>query len=70
MEAMLAWRTEREAGSLSEPALFKRDRGEGWGQRKSTEEKPGREFLVQTIPWFSARSKVWSPALGRGLRER
>lgn len=32
--------------------------GRRWREQKGKEEKQAREFLIQTIPWFSARSNV------------
>lgn len=61
LEKMLAWKTKRARRaalcfiasffSLKEPVV-------GAGEQKGKKEKWGREFLIQTIPWFSARSKV------------
>lgn len=50
-------------GAIGNPEKGGGSRGEG--------EKWGREFLVQIIPWFSARSKVWEfcGALGSGTKE-
>ena len=77
------WKPKRaEAGSsaLYNPALhfitqlfFKGaigNPGKGGGS-KGEGEKWGREFLLQTIPWFSARSKDWEfcGALGSGTKE-
>jgi hypothetical protein len=41
------------------------------GETEGEEGKWGREFLLQVIPWFSARSKVWEfcGALGSGTKE-
>lgn len=40
--------------------------GQTWGEPGG-----GREFPIQTIPWFSARSKVWEfcGTLGSGTQE-
>lgn len=74
---------EGESGQLCvfyNQLFFKKGHGGGlageggqgrWREQKGKEEKWGREFLIQTIPWFSARSNVWEfcGALGRGLRK-